>query len=256
MGVAVADLDNDGDDDLFMTHLTGETNTVFLNEGQGVFDDASIEVGLAAPSLGGTGFGTTLFDYDLDGRLDVFVANGSVQTDVTLANQGHSFPFGQPNQLFHQEEPQRFVESSNHAGNSFHALDVSRGAAFGDIDNDGDPDVLLANNNGPARLLVNNVGHQSTWVGFRAVNPSTGGDVLGARIGVMLENGHEVWRSVATAGSYASANDPRVVIGLGDTVSSSVEARVEWPDGRVERFGMLELRRYHELRRGEGEPVS
>jgi hypothetical protein len=127
--------------------------------------------------------------------------------------------------------------------------DVSRGAAFGDVDNDGDADVVVANDSGPIRLLINQVGNRRHWVGLRIVG--RGRDMLGARVGVARAAGPTLWRRARTDGSYASANDPRVLVGLGDT-TKIVKVRVEWPDGHAEEWADVQSDRYTTLREGEG----
>src|SRR5262249_58226500 len=125
------------------------------------FEDRTREAGLGVPGRRFTGFGTLFFDYDNDGWLDLLVVNGAVQLLPELMRKGDPFPLGQPNQLFHNTGNGTFVEVIEPAGSSFQLLEVSRGAAFGDIDNDGDTDVLVTNNNGPARLLLNQVANRN-----------------------------------------------------------------------------------------------
>ncbi len=142
---------------------------------------------------------------------------------------------------------------------------MGRGAAFGDIDNDGDVDVLVANNNGKPRLLINNVGSRNHWIGLRLVakpapRPSTGlgrresadgRDMLGARVGIVLDDGTTRWRRARSDGSYASASDPRVVIGLGQSAHVA-RIRVKWPGGATEEWNAAAVDRYVTLREGEG----
>jgi hypothetical protein len=244
MGVDAGDFDNDGDEDLFVTNLPGETNTLYVNDGAGLFEDRTTAAGLAIPSLPYTGFGTAWFDFDNDGWLDLLVANGAVRIVEGLAGGTDPLPLRERNQLFRNLGPgalaggsarrpnwRGFEEVTSRAGAVFELSEVSRGAAFGDVDNDGDVDVLIANNNGPARLLINHVGQRSRWVGLRLVGNS-GQDMLGARVGVFRDKGPPLWRRARADGSYASANDPRVLVGLGDAAVRRV--RVIWPSGRVE----------------------
>jgi len=255
MGVDAADFDGDGDEDLFMTHLLGETNTVYVNDGEGWFEDRSLATGLAAPSKGYTSFGTGWFDYDNDGWLDIFIANGEVKTIPALAKAGDPYPLHQPNQLFRNVQGRGFEEVSARAGPAFAVSEVSRGAAFGDVDNDGDTDILVLNNNGPVRLLINEVGNRNPWVGLRLVDRH-GRDALGARVGVYRGAGSRVlWRRVRTAGSYASANDPRVLVGLGEG-GGPVRVEVAWPAGGRERWEGLAPGRYWTLHQGAGEEVG
>jgi len=128
---------------------------------------------------------------------------------------------------------------------------VSRGAAFGDIDNDGDVDVLIGNAAGPARLLINQVGSRHHWLGLRLVGQHARRDMVGARVAVMLANDSTSWRRARADGSYASANDPRVLVGLGES-AAPVRVRVTWPSGRVETWSDVPADRYTMLREGEG----
>ena len=170
MGVDAADYDGDGDVDLFMTHITRETNTIYVNDGQGWFEDRTIAIGLAAPSKGYTGFGTGWFDLDNDGWLDLFAGNGEVSIIDGLSNAADPFPLHQPNQLFLNDAGRRFLDVSDRGGPALALSEVTRGAAFGDVDNDGDIDIVVTNNNGPARLLLNDKGNQASWLGLRLLD--------------------------------------------------------------------------------------
>ena len=234
MGVDAGDFNGDGTDDIFVTHLMDETNTLFTNLGSITFEDRTREAGLGTPGRRFTGFGTLFFDYDNDGWFDLFVANGAVQLLPELMSKGDRYPLGQPNQLFHNSGNGRFVEIIEEAGPSFQFLDVSRGAAFGDVDNDGDTDVLVTNNNGKPRLLLNEAGNRNHWLGLRIIGKN-GRDLLGTKVEIVITKNRILRRRVRTDGSYLSANDPRVLVGLGN--SRSVEAiRVRWPDGRMKEI--------------------
>ena len=252
MGVDAGDFDNDGDEDLFMTHMSlNEKNTLYVNQREGSFEDASYLSGLALPSIAFTGFGTAFFDYDNDGRLDILAANGHVKNVEALARAKDPYPLHQTNQLFRNMGKGQFQEVSKAAGAVFELSEVSRGAAFGDVDNDGDTDVLILNNNGPARLLTNQVGSDSHWMGLRLAGGRSGRDMLGARVAVLLSQGRTLWRRVRSDGSYASANDPRVLVGLGE--ATHVEAvRVFWPDGRAEEWKQVPINTYTKLLQGGG----
>ena len=249
MGVDAGDFDGNGTDDIFVTHLMDQTNTLYTNLGKLIFEDRTREAGLGMPGHRFTGFGTLFFDYDNDGWLDLLVANGAVQLLPELVRKGDPFPLGQPNQLFHNDGKGGFVETSDQAGAAFQLLEVSRGAAFGDIDNDGLTDVLVTNNNGPVRLFMNQSGKSNHWLGLRLQSKDKGRDMLGAQIEIVISKTQTRWRRVRTDGSYLSANDPRVIVGLGS--ADQVEAvRVHWPDATVDEWKNISVDRYINLKQG------
>ena len=224
MGIAVGDPDEDGDLDLFVTHLSGETNTFYRNDGTGFFTDATDAARLGGVSKRYTGFGTSWFDHDGDGTLDLFVANGKVTPGDTAA-----FDYREPNQLLRALPSGRYEDVS---GAALALLEVSRGAAFGDLDNDGDVDILVVNNDGPARLLRNEAGNRRSWL---VVDLCGGGafdrSVVGSRVTVEAA-GRRWTRGVRPARSFAVANDPRVHFGLGDAALID-RLTVRWPDGQL-----------------------
>jgi hypothetical protein len=250
MGVDAADFDNDGDEDLFMSHLSKETNTVYVNDGGGLFEDATVRTGLGAPSFGYTGFGAGWLDFDNDGWLDVLVVNGAVVLIEQQLQRGDPYPLHQRNQLFRNTSRGGFEDVSALSGRAFERSEVSRGAAFGDVDNDGDTDVLIVNNSGPARLLVNAVGQDRHWIGLHLLTAG-GRDALGAWVGVFTTDGASRWRRARSAGSYGSANDPRVLIGLGDAGDID-RVEIRWPDGNEEVRPGLEVDAYTTVRQGSG----
>ncbi len=254
MGVDAGDFDNDGDVDLFMAHLNAETNTLYVNDGRALFRDTTRESSLGAPSLDFTGFGAAWLDYDNDSWLDLLVVNGAVQILEELARRGEPYPLHQPNQLFRNVGGRRFEEVSARAGEVFELSEVSRGVALGDVDNDGDMDAVVTNNNGPVRLLVNQVGHAAPWLGLRLVDVN-GRDALGARVAVERAGAPTLWRRARTDGSFASANDPRVLVGLGGTAEVR-EVRVHWPGGHVEAWRDVPAGRYTTLTEGTGQAVG
>ena len=256
MGIDAGDFDADGDEDLFMTHIVTETNTLYVNDGSGLFEDRTARAGLGPPSLPFTGFGTAWFDADNDGWLDLLIANGEVKAVETLARRGDPFPLHQTNQLFRNLGGRRFEEVTDRAGPVFALSEVSRAASFGDVDNDGDVDVLLTNNNGPARLLINRVGQSNHWIGLRLAGGPGPRDMLGARVAVLRSGGRPaLWRRARTDGSYASANDPRVVVGLGGSAELD-RVRVVWPGGRVEEWTNVDADRWTTLIEGTGRSLE
>jgi enediyne biosynthesis protein E4 len=252
MGIALGDADNDGDEDLFVTNIATETHAMYVNDGAGNFEDARVRTGLAAPTAEMTGFGTNWLDYDNDGRLDLIVVDGSVNIIERL--RGQTVPYRQHNLLFHNEGQGVFRDVSAEAGVEFSRLDVARGLATGDIDNDGDVDVVITNNDAPVRLLVNRT-TGNHWIELALSAPSGDRFGVGARVGVVREGQPALWRRVRTDGSYLSASDDRVHVGLGksDRVSSVM---VEWPDGLHESFTGVAIDRIVDLKRGTGRPVT
>ena len=251
MGVDAGDFDNDGDEDLFITELTGEGNTLYVNDGAGLFEEQSVRAGIRLPSLPYTGFGAAWFDFDNDGWLDILTANGRVVLNFDALGPDNPFPLRQRNLLVRNLGNGRFEDVTDRAGAVFQLSDVSRGAAFGDIDNDGDVDVLVATAAGPVRLLVNNLGTRSHWVGLRLVGDQTPRDMVGTRVAVISSDGSTRWRRARADGSYASANDPRVLVGLGAS-SEPVEVRVTWPNGEVDAWTDVPVDRYTTLTQGGG----
>lgn len=239
MGISAGDFDGDGDEDLFMTHIMGETNTLYVNNGKGLFEDRTISAGLSAASFPFTAFGTNWIDYDNDGWLDLFVVNGAVLTIESLVRKGDPYPLHQPNQVFRNENGKKFIDVTPQAGKDIALSEVSRGASFGDIDNDGDIDVLVCNNNGPVRLFRNNTGHLKKWLGLRLMMRLTDSkkmrDMPGTRVGLNRKGKPTLWRRVQTGGSYCSTNDPRIVFGLDeDDKVESID--IFWPDGTKETW--------------------
>lgn len=239
MGLDAEDYDGDCDVDLFVTHLTTETNTLYVNNG-GWFSDATNAAGLAASSGPYTGFGTGWFDADNDGDLDLFSANGAVFPIAAQREAGVAYPLRQRNQLWSNDGHGRYTEQAG--GPAFDLVEVSRGAAFADLDNDGDVDIVVANNSGPARLYRNDT-TAATWLGVELRDAD---GVLATGATVWLDTESCGARRIATDGSYASAGDSRVVFGLGSE-SEPRFVRVRWPDGSTGRFGPLAPNSYHRL---------
>jgi hypothetical protein len=262
MGVDAGDFDNDGDDDLFVAELTGQGADLYANDGTGVFVDQSARSRIRFATLPFTGFGAAWFDYDNDGWLDLLMVNGAVTSIEELMKANDPFPLRQRKQLLHNLGGREFEDVTARAGSVFQLATVARGAAFGDIDNDGDTDVIVASNNGPVQLLINQVGNRNHWIGIRVETPASGRssaaqaadrtrDAVGARVGNTPADGTTLWRRVRADGSYASSNDPRVLAGLGGD-AKPVRIRVAWPDGKSEEWTGLPVDRYTTVKEGAG----
>jgi hypothetical protein len=248
MGVDAGDFDGDGDEDLVMTELTGQGANLYVNDGSARFQDASAASSLGALSLAYTGWGTAWFDFDNDGWLDLLIVNGTI-----IANEGRTnqpFPYDQRKVLFRNLGSGHFANVTDQAGAVFTLSESGRGAAFGDIDNDGDVDVVVGNDAGRLRLLVNNIGNRNHWLGMRIVGKQ-GRDMLGTRVAVIRSDGSSLWRRVRSDGSYGSANDPRVLVGLGRS-AAAVKVHVSWPGGRVEEWSDVAVDRWMTLNEGGG----
>ncbi len=226
MGATAADFDSDGDLDLFLTHIDGETNTLYVNEGDGLFEDATNRFGLGHTSIASTGFGVLWFDADNDGDLDLYAANGRVRS-----------PYPQPNQFF-LNDGGVYRDASREAGEGERAALVSRGAAFGDLDNDGDIDIVVNNADGPAQLLLNGLGSRGDWLIVAAAE--------GSAVELELEDGTVLSRRASSGGGYLSAHDGRVHFGLGKRKAAAVVVRP--PHGETKRRRIERVNRIVDVR--------
>lgn len=238
MGVIAEDLDLDGDDDLFLTHLEGEANAFYRNDG-GWFIEASAVSGLAAPSLPRTGFGTVVVDLGNDGALDLVVANGAVKTIDVQERAGDPHPLRQSGDLLRNDGSGKFGVVAHR---DLAVPAVGRGAVAGDLDDDGDLDVLITRNDGPPLLLFDLEGQERPWLGLE-LRRASGRHDLGAVALLELDDGTILRRTAASDGSYLSAGDPRVHFGLAGRAAPSGLV-IRWSDGSVERHPVPPLGRY------------
>jgi len=254
MGVAIGDLNGDLEIDLFLTHLFQETNTLYLGQGEGRYGDATLGSGLGQASVNFTGFGTALMDYDLDGDLDLLVVNGrvlrSAQRPGVSLNE-HWAAYAEENHLYENDGSGRFTPAPEACGPLCGEVEVSRGLAVGDVDNDGDLDVLTTTADGHARLYRNTGPGDAHWLAVRALLTPDGRDAHGATVFVDVP-GRTLRRDVSPALSYLSSADMRVYFGL-DHAEAIDRLRVRWPDGKVESFEGLEIDRIYAIVRGTGD---
>ena len=230
MGVDFGDYDGDGHLDLFVTNFSHDFATLYHNDGNGFFSDATFRAGLVESTLATLGWGTRFFDFDLDGDLDLLLANGHVYPEVDEHDIGSSY--NQPNQLFENPGRGRFAEITQDAGPGLALKHSSRAAALADFDDDGDWDVLVTNIDGSPNLLENRSEHGS-WLRIELVGTRPNQRALGARV-VLTAGGRRQVMEVRGGGSYLSHGDPRPLFGIRNpTPGASLQVR--WPDGRVQK---------------------
>jgi len=243
MGVHAADPDDDGDNDLIVMNLDTESDSFFRNEGR-FFTDATTSVGLRVASRRFTRFGVALLDFDNDGLLDLYEANGRVGLQAETFGTD---PYAEPNLLFRGVAGGRFEEVSPRGGTTRPLVASSRAAAFGDFDNDGGVDILIANRDAAPHLLRNVVPKRGHWLLLRVLD-RTGRDAIGATLSIAA-GARTLRRDVRTGYSYLAANDPRVHVGLGG-LAKVESVTVRWVDGTSERFGPFDADRIVQLRQG------
>ena len=244
MGVDSGDYDNDGLPDLVVTNFSHDYSTLYHNEGGMLFLDQSMLSGFGPPTLPTLGWGVGFIDYDNDGLKDIFLANGHVYPGVDRFNLGTTWK--EHNQLFHNEGNGRFKEVTTSAGPAFQALHSARGAAFGDLDNDGDVDIVVNNIDEPPSLLRNDTAAGRHWIGFRLLGAPRNRGAIGARVTVVAGALRQMIE-IHAGSSHNSSNDPRPRFGLG-AAAAPERIEIRWPDGRTQTLTGLAADRYHTLR--------
>lgn len=245
MGVDIGDLDGDGFQEIFVTHLDFETNTLYKNSELGLFSDFTDAAGLAAPSLLWVGFGTIFLDHDHDTDLDIFVTNGHIIDNIELIKP--ETLYRQPTQLFDNQGDGRFVDISD-------TLElpkelVGRGAAAGDLDRDGDLDIVFSQNNGPAKVLFNVMEKKGGSIAVRLQGRTSNPHGFGARLELSVGGKRQI-RDARSAMSYQSQGALEVFFGLGAAPQAD-ELVVKWPSGQVDRHGPLETGFLYTVTEGE-----
>ncbi len=230
MGVDFADYDNDGRPDIVVTNLSNERYRLFRQKGDGSFQDVTQSSGLGAASLLFSGWSTRFFDYDNDGWKDLFVAQGHVMDTIekTAANLRYLQPL-----LLLRNESGHFARVA--AGEALEKDWAARGAAFGDLDKDGDVDVVVSSVGQPAVVLRNDGGNRRNWLGIRAVGRRSNRDGIGCRVKVVSASGATQYSTVTTAAGYLSASDKELRVGLGSAASAKL-VEIRWPSGVVQEL--------------------
>ncbi len=227
MGTDFADIDDDGFPDIVTTALSNESYAYFHNNGDESFTYATLVSNLGEITSLFAGWGVHIFDYDNDGSKDLFLANSHVMDNIQLT-QPHLSYMQKP--LLLKNTGKKFVNVSDVSGDVFSRKWASRGAAFGDLDNDGDIDVVVTNLDGPAYVIRNDGGNRNQWIGLELTGIKSNRDGIGAKVKLTTEGGKVRHQMVSTAASYLSANDRRVFFGLGDEKKIR-EILIQWPSG-------------------------
>jgi hypothetical protein len=250
MGVDFADYDGSGFPSLIVGNFSNEMLGVYHNEGQsGLFIDEAPTSTLGQATLLSLTFGLFFFDYDLDGRPDIFLANGHVADDINKVQP--KITYAMAPKLFRNEGGRRFSEVTARAGSPFQRPIVARGAAYADYDNDGDLDILVTTNAGPAKLLRNEGGNQNRFLRIRPLGTGTNGSGIGARVVVVLPDGTRQWQVVHSGSSYCSQSELTLTFGLGRN-DRAERIEIEWPGGRTERIKSLGANQLYTIREGQG----
>ena len=241
MGVATDDYNGDGWLDIFVTNLSYETNALYRNNGDGTFTDVIYESHLGKESFLYVGFGTGFFDADNDGWRDLFIANGHILDNIEGTHD--VLTYRQPDQLFRNSGDSTFQEISADAGAYFQQAAVSRGALFGDYDNDGDVDLLVTQSNGPVTLLRNESITEHNWIRIKTVGVISSRDGIGTRV-ILTSGDHKQIQEVNQGASYLSSHDVRLHFGLGDRDTVN-KLEIRWQSGVVQVFKNLSVNKEH-----------
>ena len=252
MGIAAGDLYGDGGEVVVITNLPNEGFTLFQRQPNGDYTDSTVQTGLFHMSQPYTGFGVGLLDIENRGLLDMFAANGAVL--AMMAQQGDPFPYRQRNLLLRNlGKGKGFEDITASAGPALEPLGVARAAVFGDLNNDGGIDILVTNNNGPARLLLNVAPERGHWILIHLEGVRSNRSGYGSVVELFRKDGTSLQRWVRGDGSYLAANDPRVPFGLGKSTGIG-RIQVRWPAGGCEFWNQNNMvDRIVTLREGSGQ---
>jgi hypothetical protein len=251
MGTDAADYDNSGRESLVLGNFTNEGMALYHNDGGGLFTDEAPSSGISRMSLQSLTFGCFFFDYDLDGKLDIFAANGHVSDDINVVQP--TVKYSQPPHLFRNLGNNKFEEVTNQLGKALQQPIVGRGGAYGDFDNDGDLDLLITGNHGPTRLLRNLNGNQNDVLRVKTVGTKSNRDGIGTKVTMITKKGERLMRMVKTGSSYLSQSELPLTFGLGKPgTESGVRLEIVWPSGQKDSIADVKPNQFITLREGKG----
>src|SRR5271170_1585361 len=251
MGTDAGDYDGSGWQSLLIGNFTNESMSLYRNDGSGLFVDEEISSGIRQMSLQALTFACFFFDYDLDGRLDIFAANGHVSDDISVVQP--TLKYAQPAILFHNNGNRKFEDVSAKVGPALQQPVVGRGAAYLDYDNDGDLDLVVTANNGPARLLRNENGNQNDMLRVKLVGTRANRDGIGAKVTLTTSSGARLFRMVKTGSSYASQSEMPLTFGLGKPeAGETVSIEIIWPSGQKESLSKISANQFITIKEGSG----
>jgi len=246
MCISLGDYDNDGQLDLYISDFQRSSDHICHNDGKGFFDEVSDEAGITRPTRDVLSFGGGFFDYDNDGWLDIFIANGHVYPEVEQATPGTHYR--QINSLFHNEGNGKFVEVGKSSGAGFETPYVGRGAAFADFDNDGLMDIVIANNGDSPLVLHNSGGNGNHFLNFKLSGKKSNRDAMGARVRVVTGTTSQI-REIAGGGSYLSQSDLRANFGIAKAKRAET-VEITWPSGQRQTFRDVEADKFYLVEEG------
>jgi len=251
MGVDAGDFDGSGRQGIVVGNFTNESMALYRNDGTGLFTDEAPTSGIGKMSAQSLTFAVFFFDYDLDGLLDVFAANGHVSDDISVVQP--NVKYAQPPHLFHNKGKKKFEEMTGKLGRALQRAIVGRGAAYGDFDNDGDLDLLITSNNGVARLLRNDNGNQNDLVRVKTVGTRSNRDGIGAKVTLKTAKGPKLLSMVKTGSSYCSQSELPLTFGLGPPEEGRIlTLEIVWPDGQKDTIPEVKSNQSITVQEGKG----